>query len=108
MCIFCQIINKELPSTIVYEDDQVLAFNDIDPSADTHILIVPKKHIESIMELEEDDEQLAGHLLTVAHKVAKEKGLKGYKLQFNVGKDGGQIVFHLHLHLLGGEIKRRV
>ncbi len=108
MCIFCQIINKELPSTIVYEDEQVIAFNDINPSADVHVLIVPKKHIDSIMELEEADEKLAGHLLTVAHKIAKEKNLKGYKLQFNVGKEGGQIIFHLHLHLLGGKVHGQV
>lgn len=103
MCIFCQIINKELPSTIVYEDEEVVAFNDINPSAETHVLIVPKKHIDSIKELEETDEKLAGHLLFVAKKIAEEKGLKGYKLQFNVGKEGGQIIFHLHLHLLGGK-----
>ena len=108
MCLFCQIINKEIPSTIVYEDDQVIAFNDINPHADVHILIVPKKHIDSIMELKEADEALAGYLLRVAHKIAQEKGLKGYKLQFNVGKEGGQIIFHLHLHLLGGKINKQV
>ena len=104
MCLFCQIINKEIPSTILYEDNLVLAFKDINPQADTHVLIVPKKHIDSIMELEKEDEALAGHLLIVANKIAQEKGLKGYKLQFNVGKEGGQIIFHLHLHLLGGKI----
>lgn len=108
MCVFCQIVNKEIPSTIVYEDEQVLAFNDINPSAETHILIIPKKHIDSIKELEETDEKLVGHLFVVARKIAKEKGLKGYKLQINVGKEGGQIIFHLHLHLLGGKISQQV
>jgi len=108
MCIFCQIVNKELPATIVYEDEQILAFHDINPCADVHVLIIPKKHIDSVMELKEKDEKLAGHLLTVAHKIAQEKKLRGYKLQFNVGKEGGQIIFHLHLHLLGGKIHKQV
>lgn len=108
MCIFCQIINKELPSTIIYEDQEIIAFNDINPVADVHILIVPKKHIDSVMELQAEDEVLAGKLLRIAHKIAQEKGLKGYKLQFNVGKEGGQIIFHLHLHLLGGKMSGKV
>lgn len=108
MCIFCQIVQKEIPATIVYEDEQVLAFQDIQPKADIHILVIPKKHIDSVMTLEKEDEKLAGHLLTVANQIAQTQGLKGYKLQFNVGAEGGQIVFHLHLHLIGGKIKGNI
>lgn len=104
MCIFCQIVKHEIPATIVYEDEQVLAFNDIQPKADVHILVIPKKHIDSVMEMKVADEKLVGHLLIVAHQIAQTQGLKGYKLQFNVGAEGGQIIFHLHLHLVGGKI----
>ena len=104
MCLFCQIINKEIPATVVYEDEQVIAFNDINPKADVHVLIVPKKHIDSIANLQTEDAELIGYLLLIAQKIADKKGLKGYKLQFNVGKEGGQIIFHIHLHLLGGTV----
>lgn len=102
MCIFCQIINKEIESDIVYEDSEIIAFNDINPKARTHILIVPKKHIDTIKDLKEDeaDEILVGKMALVARNIAKEKNLDGYQLLFNVGKSAGQIIFHIHLHLM--------
>ena len=102
-CIFCRIINKEQPADIVYEDDNIIAFKDINPAAPIHILIVPKKHIISVNHLEAKDKTLMGNLVLVARKIAKEKSLAGYKISINVGRDGGQIVDHLHLHLLGGK-----
>jgi len=99
-CIFCKIGQKEMSSDIVYEDEEFMAFFDIHPKAPIHILIIPKKHIVSLKDVELDDEELAGKLLLVAKKVAQKKDLKGYKLQMNVGRDGGQEVDHIHLHLL--------
>jgi len=99
-CLFCKIIKKELPSEIVYEDDKVLAFKDINPQAPVHFLIVPKKHIASVDHVEFQDKELMGDLILAAQKIAKEKKLSGYKLQINVGRSAGQIVDHLHLHLL--------
>ncbi len=99
-CIFCKIINKEIPADFVHEDEKCIAIKDINPKATTHLLILPKKHIASVIELEEGDEKIAGHLIKMAKDIASKLGLKGYKLQINVGKDGGQEVFHLHLHLL--------
>ncbi|MBF4694916.1 histidine triad nucleotide-binding protein [Fusibacter ferrireducens] len=103
-CIFCKIINGEIPSSKVYEDDLVYAFEDINPSAPVHVLIVPKEHIASLEELDEGHTSLIGHLHLVASKIAKERQINesGYRLLTNVGKDGGQSVFHLHYHLLGG------
>ena len=100
-CIFCKIRDKEIPSKQVYEDEKVLAFEDINPKDQVHLLIVPKKHIPTVAEVSQDDEILLGHLVIVAKKLAKENNLTGYKLQFNVGKTAGQIVFHVHLHLMG-------
>ena len=104
-CVFCKIIAHELPCTLVHEDDEIMAFDDIAPSAKTHILIIPKKHISTIIELNESeaDEILVGKMVLVARNIAKERGLSGYKLSFNVGKGGGQVVFHIHLHLMSGE-----
>jgi len=104
-CIFCKIINKEIPSTIVYEDDEVLAFRDINPAAPVHILIIPKKHISSLNELQENDELLVGKIYTVINKIAKKEGVseKGFRVIVNCGEDGGQEVKHLHFHLLGGK-----
>lgn len=101
-CIFCDIINKRLSTEIVYEDDLVLAFNDVHPVAPVHILIIPKVHIASINEL--DDEILAGRMILSAKKIAKEMGIAedGYKLLFRTGKHGQQEVPHIHLHLIGG------
>ncbi len=102
MCLFCQIINKEIPAEIVFENDEIIAFNDINPKAKTHILIVPKKHIDTIKNLDEDkaDEVLVGKMVLTARNIAKEKNLDGYQLLFNVGKSAGQIIFHIHLHLM--------
>ena len=102
-CVFCKIIKKELPSTIVFESDSVLAFEDINPKAPVHILIVPKKHIVSFAALENEDKNLIADLMFAAKEIAKAKNLKGYKLIINVGREGGQIIDHLHLHLLSGK-----
>jgi histidine triad (HIT) family protein len=102
--IFKKIIDKEIPADIVYEDDLCLAFKDIDPLASTHILIIPKKEIPSMAEASQDDEGLLGHLLIVASRIAKDQGISesGYRLVVNTNKEGGQEVYHLHIHLLGG------
>ena len=104
-CIFCKIINKEIPSTIVYEDDEILAFRDINPLAPTHILVIPKKHISSLIDLKEDDEMLIGKIYTTINKIAKQERIdeKGFRVVVNCGEDGGQEVKHLHFHILGGE-----
>jgi histidine triad (HIT) family protein len=103
-CIFCKIVNKELPSEIVYEDDEILAFKDINPKAPVHVLIIPKKHIGSVNELKKEDKDLIGNLVLVAKNMAEKTEINkiGYKLCFNVGKGAGQMVDHVHLHLLGG------
>ena len=107
-CIFCKIVSNEAKATVVYRDEQVTAFRDIHPVAPTHILIVPNRHIESVNALEAEDEQLMGHLVRTAGKLAKEEGVdrSGYRLITNTGVDGGQTVFHLHLHLIGGQRMR--
>ncbi len=103
-CLFCKIINGEIPSEKVYEDDEILAFKDINPKAPVHILIIPKKHISSAMEIKENDESLIGKIFTVIAKIAKEQKLdNGYRIINNCGEDGGQEVMHLHFHLLGGK-----
>jgi len=102
-CIFCKIINKEVPSEVVYEDDKIIAFKDINPKAPVHFLIVPKKHIVSVNHLEMQDKAIMADLVFVAQKISREKNLKGYKLVINVGSDGGQAIDHLHLHLLSGK-----
>ena len=104
-CIFCKIINKEIPADIVYQDDEIIAFKDIAPVAPVHLLIIPKKHILSVNNLELEDKELIGRLFLTARKIAKEQDVSetGYRLVINVGKDAGQTVEHLHLHLLGGE-----
>lgn len=103
-CIFCKIVNKEVPTEFLFEDDLVVSFKDAQPIAPVHVLIIPKVHIESIAQLEDKDERLAGRMIMVAKKLAEEKGIakKGYKLLFRVGRHGGQEVGHIHLHLLGG------
>lgn len=104
MCIFCKIISKVIPAEIVFEDNLVLAFKDVHPLAPVHVLVIPKKHMESINDLEEKDEQLAGHIILTAKKIAQDLQIaeKGYKLLFRTGEWGGQEVAHVHLHLLGG------
>ena len=101
-CIFCKIINKKIPADIVYEDNSVIVFKDIKPSSPIHLLIVPKKHIASINDLEEQDKELVGYMFLIAKKMAEKQGVleTGYRLAINVGRGGGQIIDHLHLHLL--------
>jgi histidine triad (HIT) family protein len=105
-CLFCKIISREIPGSIVYEDDRVLAFNDINPQAPTHVLVIPKRHIESLNDLEPADDQLVGELNRRAAAIAKERGIsaRGFRTVFNTNRDAGQTVFHIHLHLLGGRI----
>lgn len=103
--IFSKIIRREIPATIVYEDEEILAFKDINPKAPIHILIIPKKIIPTVNDIEFSDAELIGKLVLTAKKIAKEKGVaeNGYRLVFNCNKDGGQEVFHLHCHLLAGK-----
>lgn len=107
-CIFCKIVAGEIPSTLVYTDEMTTAFRDINPVAPTHVLIIPKKHVESINDLTAEDEALVGHLVTTAKKIAADEGIAdtGYRLIMNCGPDGGQVVYHLHLHLIGGQRMR--
>ena len=103
MTIFSKIINREIPADIVYEDELCLAFRDVSPQAPTHVLLIPKKPVESLNSFSSEDEKLAGHLLLTVPKIAAELGLKdGYRTVINTGEQGGQTVFHLHLHILGG------
>lgn len=103
-CIFCKIAKKELPADIIYENEDALVFKDINPKAPVHLLIIPKKHIDSINHLKKEEAILIGQLFLIAKEVAVKVGVNesGYKLIFNVGKGGGQVIDHLHLHLLGG------
>lgn len=103
-CLFCKIVQGEIPAKKAYEDEEVLAFYDIDPQAPVHVLIIPKTHIESINALEREQDALLGHMFEVAKRLAQELGVKdtGYRLVTNIGADAGQSVPHLHLHLLGG------
>jgi histidine triad (HIT) family protein len=103
-CIFCRIVQKTVPARILHEDALCLAFEDVNPKAPSHTLIIPKKHIESLNSLDEMDDRLVGRLFLVAKKLAQEKGIaaSGYRLIINTGAEAGQSVFHLHLHLLGG------
>lgn len=102
-CLFCKIVEKKIPASVVHEDDQVVAFNDIDPKAPTHILIIPKKHIENIQNLRAEEQNLLYHMVETANRLAQSQKLtRGYRLVINNGPEGGQSVFHLHLHLLGG------
>ena len=103
-CLFCKIIKGEIPSTKVYEDDEILAFNDINPAAPIHILVIPKKHIASLAHMEKEDEAIVGKIYGVINKIAEEKGFKesGYRVVVNCGKDAGQEVMHLHFHILAG------
>lgn len=97
-CIFCKIANKEIPTNFVYETDDVLAFNDINPKAKTHILVIPKKHYSSLNEL--DDMELMGKLLNGVREITKKQGITDFKTLINTGKKAGQEVFHIHIHIL--------
>lgn len=102
-CLFCKIINKEIPTEFVYEDEKVVAFNDIDPQAPVHLLIIPKEHIESNDDINDENSQIISHVFKVAKKLAREYGLEsGYRIVNNCKEDGGQSVNHIHFHLLGG------
>lgn len=102
-CLFCKIIKGEIPSSKVYEDDEILAFKDINPMAPVHILIIPKKHIDGANKLNEENSAVVGKIFTVVVRLAEEYHLdNGYRIVTNVGEDGGQTVQHLHFHLLGG------
>src|SRR5215510_3719091 len=104
-CLFCKIINKEIPAKIVHEDDRALAFRDINPAAPTHVLVIPKTHISSINDIGEDHEADIGHLYRVAAEVARAEGIaeRGYRAVMNCGPEAGQSVFHVHLHVIGGQ-----
>lgn len=103
-CIFCKIIKREMDSNIIYEDEYVVAFPDINPQAPVHILIVPKEHIASPLEIDENNKDIVGHIYIVAKKIAEKYGIdkKGYRIVSNCGDDGGQTVKHIHFHILGG------
>jgi histidine triad (HIT) family protein len=103
-CLFCQIAEGKIPAKVVVQDDQVIAFHDIDPKAPTHVLVVPKRHITSITELAGGDDALIGRLVRTARDIARDQGLadRGFRLVFNAGDDAGYSVHHIHLHLVGG------
>ena len=103
LCIFCEIANKKMAADAVYENSDFVVLNDINPKAPVHLVLLPRKHINSINEITDDDKNLLWDLFSLAKKMAKEKNTEtGYKLSFNVGRKGGQVIDHLHLHLLGG------
>ena len=104
-CLFCKIIKGDIPSSKVYEDEEILAFNDINPAAPIHILVIPKKHITSLAHMKKEDEALVGKIYVVINKIAEENNFKenGYRVIVNCGKDGGQEVMHLHFHILAGK-----
>ena len=107
-CIFCKIVNKEVPADIVFEDDELVAFNDISPQAPIHVLVVPKAHISTVNDLDEDHAGLVGRMVLRAQALAEARGIDedGYRLILNCNAGGGQTVFHIHLHLLGGRQMR--
>ena len=103
-CVFCKIIDKEIPATIIYEDDDVIAFDDLNPQAPIHFLVIPKKHITSNASLDESDSHYISKIFMAIKKIAHEKGVdgNGYRIVNNIGEDGGQTVGHIHFHVLGG------
>ena len=103
-CIFCKIINKEIPASIVYEDERIIAFDDINPQAPVHVLLIPKEHYPSLNEIPEDRKDVLSHLLLKAREIAREKeiGERGYRIVLNTARESGQDVLHIHFHLLGG------
>ncbi len=104
-CIFCKIVAGQIPSDIVYRDDKVIAFKDIHPATEIHLLIIPKEHIAYLTDLKEKQASLVGHMILVANELARQNGIaeKGFRVVINVGDAGGQVVKHLHIHLLGGK-----
>jgi histidine triad (HIT) family protein len=103
-CIFCKIIAKDIPSELIYEDEKIVAFNDINPQAPVHILIIPKEHFASLNDVPEEKKKILSHILIKARKIAQNIGIEqnGYRIVLNTAKDSGQEVFHIHFHLLGG------
>lgn len=103
-CLFCNIISRDIPASIVYDDEHVLAFNDISPQAPTHILVIPKRHISSLLALSQEDDGIVGEMVRRAAAIATERGIAadGFRTVFNTNAGAGQTVFHIHLHLLGG------
>lgn len=103
-CIFCKIVKGDIPCTKVYEDDAVLAFDDIHPMAPVHVILIPKKHVATLMDVDVNNTDIVGRLIAAAQSVAKIKNVadSGFRMVFNCNADGGQVVFHLHMHLLGG------
>ena len=103
-CIFCKIINKEIPASIVYEDERMIAFSDINPQAPVHILLIPKEHFPSLNEIPEDKKDILSHILLKAREIAREReiGDRGYRIVLNTARESGQEVLHIHFHLLGG------
>jgi histidine triad (HIT) family protein len=103
-CLFCKIINDEIHASVVYEDERILAFNDINPQGPTHVLVVPKQHIASLNDLAPGDDAIVGEIVRRAAAIAKQRGISagGYRTVFNTNRDAGQTVFHIHLHLIGG------
>ena len=103
-CIFCKIINKEIPASIVYEDERMIAFDDINPQAPVHVLLIPKEHYPSLNEIPEDKKDVLSHLILKAREIAREKeiGERGYRIVLNTARESGQDVLHIHFHLLGG------
>jgi histidine triad (HIT) family protein len=104
-CIFCKIVRGEIPSTVVFENDDVLAFEDINPMAPVHVVVIPKKHIATLMDVTGDEMGTMGSIISAVQEVAKIKGIdeKGFRMVVNCNEEGGQLVFHLHIHVLGGK-----
>ncbi len=107
-CIFCKIVEKKIPSRIVYEDDISMAFEDINPQAPVHILIIPKKHIPTLLDIKDEDTAMIYHLFKVANNISKERGIaeRGFRLVTNCNPESGQTVYHVHIHLLGGRLMK--
>lgn len=105
-CIFCKIVNGQIPAEIIYQDDEVIAFNDLHPQAPQHKLIIPKKHISTLNDLTDDNQAIIGQMAMAAKKLAKQLNIdeKGYRLVMNCNSGAGQTVFHIHMHLLGGRV----
>ncbi len=101
-CLFCKILAREVPADVLHEDEHVLAFRDIRPQAPFHALVIPKRHLATLNDFSADDAELAGRLLLTGQRLAAEHGLPGYRVAMNVNREGGQVVFHAHLHVLGG------
>jgi len=103
-CIFCKIVNKDIPAELIFEDEQIVAFNDINPQAPIHILIIPKEHFASLNDIPEEKKELLSHILLKARQIAQNIGIEenGYRIVLNTARDSGQEVFHIHFHLLGG------